>query len=819
MEKIFSILFSAIFICGCAHQNSSKDRFVLWYDQPAKTWEEALPLGNGRLGAMVYGGVEDEVIQLNEETIWTGEPGNNVAPAFLGYIDEINDEIFKGRYREAHQLADKYLFESPVNGVNHGMAYQPFGRLIMNNLIKGEISDYRRELNIEEAIATVEYTQNNVRYRREVFSSFRDDIIVIHLTASKQNAISVALSLSAFHRDAEINVQNNQLHLAGHSSDLETKKGKINFYGIAKPIITEGEMRADGNEIMIEGASEVTILVSIGTNFVDYKDISGDEFQRCTTLLQAASAKKTAELRKEHVRIYQSYFQRVDFDLLASDSLSLPTDIRVEQFTENDLSLVPLYFQFGRYLLISSSMPGTQPANLQGIWNNRLYPPWDSKYTININTEMNYWPAEITNLPEMHEPLFHLIKDLSETGQESASKMYGARGWNAHHNTDIWRVTGVIDGSFWGLWPNGGGWLSQHLWQHYLFSGDKDFLKEYYSVLKGAALFYKDVLVQIPNSDWMVVSPSISPENGHIGGTSIAAGTTMDNQIVFDVFSNLINASEVLNIDKELADSLRYLRDQLPPMQIGRWGQLQEWLPDWDRQDDKHRHVSHLYGLMPSNQISPYRHPELFQAVKNSLEARGDASTGWSMGWKVNLWARLLDGNRALKLISDQLTPATSTSGGESGGTYPNLFDAHPPFQIDGNFGCTAGIAEMLLQSHNGAIHILPSLPDAWPSGRITGLKARGGFEVDIEWKDHKPARIEIYSSLGGNCRIRANCELNSQMLKVAEGENPNQFYQQSEIKTPVISPEANLIIADLSPAYEFDLPTQPGETYIIEMK
>ncbi len=813
-HKIFLLIFGTLISISTFAQQNLK----LIYDKPAKNWNEALPIGNGKLGAMVFGGAVQEHLQLNEETIWAGEPGNNVPKNTFDSIQKVRRLINEGKFEKAQDLTNTTYPRTAPKDLNYGMPYQTMGDLFLDFKGHENFKNYKRTLDIEKAISTVSYEINGVTFKREIFSSFADNVIMIKLSSNKKGRLNFTINASTPHKINSIFTEKNQLVISGTSGSVDNKIGKINFKTVAIPVLKGGKLTSTKDQLNISEADEVVIYVSIATNFKKYNDLSGNPDAKVSEYLKSTLNKKYDAELKAHVEKYQKYFKRVSLNLGTTEQTKKTTDIRIKEFgNTNDPDLVALYFQFGRYLLISSSQQGTQPANLQGIWNYQLNPAWDSKYTVNINTEMNYWPAENTNLSEMHEPLFDMIQDLSVTGQESAKEMYHARGWNMHHNTDLWRITGIVDGGFYGMWPMGGAWLTQHIWNHYLYTGDKEFLKKNYEALKGCALFYLDVLQQDPSNKYLVISPSMSPENKYFKNVSITAGTTMDNQLVFDVFNNFINASKILNQDQNLSNEIKIALNKLPPMQIGQHNQFQEWLTDMDKTDDKHRHISHLYGLFPSGQISPFRNPELTEAAKNSMIYRGDKSTGWSMGWKVNWWARLLDGNRAFKLISDQLTPAPMETKGQSGGTYPNLLDAHTPFQIDGNFGCTSGIAEMLLQSYDGYIYILPALPDALPNGSVRGLKARGGFEIDMDWKNSKLTKLIIKSTLGGNARIRVakNVHLKSKTsFTSAKGENSNEYYQVNAIKAPLISEKAHLNTIAIPETQVFDFKTEKNRTY-----
>lgn len=778
LRKSFLLLFLFRFV-GYAQD------LKLQYNQPAVEWTEALPIGNGTLGAMVFGRIDSELIQLNEATLWSGGPvQKNVNPDAFKNLALIREALTNEDFEKAYALTKN------MQGA-YSESFMPLGNLILTQDFDGQkAASYNRNLDLQTGLASTSFNINGVNYKREIFASAPAQCIVIKLSADQLKKLSVTIDASSLLRNQKT-VQNQSVVLKGKAPShvdpnyIDYNKEPIvyedafgcrgmRFELIIKPVIKDGVMNSDGNKLVIKNASEILLFVSAATSFNGFDkcpDSEGkDEHKFAENPIKKAVTKKYDNLLKDHVADFQHFFNRVSLKLneKETDKSSLPTDTRLEQYAkgEKDTGLEALFFQFGRYLLISCSRTHNVPANLQGIWNNKLRAPWSSNYTTNINLQMNYWPVESGSLSELFFPLDEFIKNVSVTGTETAKSYYHANGWVLHHNSDIWAMTNPV-GDFgkgdpmWANWYMGANWLSRHLWEHYEYTGDKEYLKKVYPIIKGAAEFSLDWL-QKNKDGYLVTMPSTSPENkyfydGKKQGT-VTTASTMDIGIIKDLFENTIEASKVLGTDLEFRQKVNKASDQLLPFQIGNKGQLLEWYKDFEEEDPHHRHTSHLYALHPANLIAPLKTPDLAAAAKKTLELRGDDGTGWSLAWKVNMWARLLDGNHAYRLFKNQLrlTKENNTEYSRHGGCYPNLFDAHPPFQIDGNFAGTAGVIEMLMQSQNKEIHLLPALPDSWTDGAIKGITAKGNFTVDIKWNDGKMSQAKIVSNKGGICAVRA---------------------------------------------------------------
>jgi alpha-L-fucosidase 2 len=741
---------------------------------------------------------------LNEDNVWSGGPYDPANPAAFEAYAKARPLILAGKGLEAADL----LKVDGLGNPHSQAAYQTIGELDLDfgDLIRTRApSEYRRQLDLTRAVETVSYRVGDVGFTRELFSSAADQVMVMSISADRPGSVAFTATFDTPYRDREVSAEGDELILKGTSGHFGDIPGQVKHETVVRFVNDGGTVLGSRESMIVSGANSVTLVITIRTNYVNYHDLSADPDQLARADLKAVEGKGFEELLKDHLGSYQPLFDRVHIDLGGTAEGELPTDERVKHFAEgHDPALAALEFQYGRYLLISSSRAGSQPAGLQGLWNDSMNPPWSGKYTVNINTEMNYWPAEKTNLAECVEPLFGMIKDVSVTGQKTAAVMYHAPGWVLHHNTDGWRATAPIDFANVGIWPTGGAWLLTNVWQHYLYTGDVETLKEFYPIYRGACEFFLATLVKEPVHGWLVTCPSVSPEHG-----GLVAGPTMDESILRDLFQQTADISQVLGVDADFREKVLAAREELAPFQIGKYGQLQEWLQDIDREFDSHRHESHLYGMFPSNQITA-EDPRLFAAAKKSLVGRGDGATGWSLAWKLNLWARALDGNHAYLLLTHLLSepegdlpkgyvPPIDAKTGKPGkmperrgGTYPNLFDAHPPFQIDGNFGATSGITEMLMQSHEGFIRILPALPDAWPRGHVDGIVARGGFVIGMDWEGGKLVRATVESRLGKECRIYSTGP-----LKVVDG-------------------NGNAVATEKSGDNVYSFPTPAGGEYLI---
>lgn len=753
-------------------QNKSFDpATLLWYDAPAKIWNDALPVGNGRLGAMIFGDPENERIQFNEDTYWTGGPYSSVVKGGAKYLAEVQDLVFKEKWFEAQKLFGRKLMGYPVEQ----QKYQPMGNLVLKFDNGNGFTNYKRWLDLNTGISGVEYTAGGVKYHREVFSSIPDQVIVVRITAGQKKKISFSVTLRGvrnqdhsnyatdyFHMNAE---GNNRLILTGKSADYLGVKGQLKYEAVLKAVCEDGTMKIEGDYLEINNATSVTLYLVASTNFVNYKDVSADEHARVENYLKGFQHKSYDDIRSSQIAAYQKFFNRVSLQLPKTDQSFLPTDQRLKNnVTELDPALSALAYQFGRFVLITSSLPGTQAANLQGIWNEDADPMWDSKYTTNINLQMNYWPVESGNLSECAEPLYQLLKECSVQGAQVAKENYGCRGWVLHQNTDLWMVAAPMDGPTWGTFTTAGAWLCNQLWQEYLYTEDPDYLKKIYPLIKGSAEFFMDFLVKQPGTNWYVTSPSSSPENfpdrpgngrffdevtgSFIPGTNICAGSSIDMQIIHDLFSDYMDAANHLNTDKDFSQKVADRKKLLLPPKIGKDGTLQEWAQDWGQTEHPHRHLSPLYGLYPGDVFSFTKTPQLMNACKALLLQRGDESSEWSRAWKVCLWDRMKDGNHALKILKGYYRDETHAQ---------LLSGSGRVMQIDGTMGVTAGISEMLIQSQDGKIELLPALPDEWSEGEVKGICTRGAFVITMKWMKNKIMNLKVFSKQGGICRIQLN--------------------------------------------------------------